>query len=82
MKQFLLVELIPDDDVDFLNETSIVFDFLGSKNDSGWCDGSTGARIVSKNDKILFSQVTTDSELLLKLKFGDRITEFVEELRG
>ena len=79
---YILKRSLSESDIDFLNETTIkfeIFDTHGLKPetqigfDSGWCDASTGARIINKNDRAMFKSVS-DSELtLLTLKFGDRL---------
>jgi hypothetical protein len=79
---YILKQSLSENDIDFLNETTIkfeIFDTHGLKPetqigfDSGWCDASTGARIINKNDRAMFKSVS-DSELtLLTLKFGDRL---------
>lgn len=66
-------------DVDFLNSTSIPFEVespsLGVPGyDSGWRDIFTGARILSKNDTIVFTVCNLEEELVLKLKFDSRLT--------
>lgn len=44
-----------------------------SINDTGWCDYETGARILSTNDRVLFTTGNSKDEIVLKLKFGDRL---------
>lgn len=79
MKQFIVEYLIPINDVDFLNICDIPFDFMDkmSISDSGWCDGLTGMRILSVNDRLLFTIRGPDDEAVLRLKFGDRLIEIV-----
>lgn len=81
MKQFLLKQLLVKEDVDFLNQCKIPFDFTDKwdNNDTGWCDASTGARILTERDCILFSPETKEDEITLLLKFGERIKEFTAE---
>jgi hypothetical protein len=69
---------ISSDDIDFLNVTSIefeIFDPTGKygENDSGWCDGTTGARLIMSTDRVAFKNVTPEDLLLLELKFHRRI---------
>lgn len=45
--------------------------------DSGWCDASTGAVILIDKEIILFTVDNSEDELLLKLKFTDRIKEYI-----
>ncbi len=60
--------------VDFLNTTDIPFSIYNAVlNDSGWRDYSTGARILSENDIIVFYNITEEQKLFLTLRFGGRI---------
>jgi hypothetical protein len=82
IKRFRLLSLIPEIDVEFLNTTHLYYEFDGDLDpyDSGWCDASTGARIVTRNDRITFSidDVTHSEDLLhFKLKFEGRYEEVV-----
>ncbi len=73
MKHFLL-NIIPELDVNFLNETSIEFSInRHSLNDSEWCDFITGSRILSFNDSVIFVAETAEDETVLRLKFGERL---------
>jgi hypothetical protein len=75
-KLCFLVRIIVDEDIDFLNETSINHKFHTiSENDSGWCDFMTGSRILSNNDEFLFYPENKEDETILQLKFGNRLTE-------
>jgi hypothetical protein len=74
MKQFILKYLDPNNDVDFLNETQIQFDFEDGDKDSGWCDMFTGARILTSNDVIIFQSDEQD-ESMLKFRLGGRLVE-------
>jgi len=76
-KYFTLTCVEPENDVDFLNSTSIVFD-IGQPGDSGWCDGATGARILTTFDKIVF-KADKEDEAVLSLKFGERLVELQSE---
>lgn len=77
MKKFLLTHCKPEEDVDFLNITPIKYIFAkeGPGYDSGWCDATTGCRILSKHDSIFFYVVNNEEEAVLKFKFGDRLVE-------
>lgn len=79
MKLLLLKHCIPTDDVDFLNITPIQFEFYGNKNDSGWCDMTTGYRILNASDKIIFFVENNEEEVVLKYKFGDRLELYYSE---
>ena len=78
MKQFTLTYIEPYSDVEFLNTTTIPFEFRDHGNDSGWCDMFTGARILSAKDTIIF-QADSQDELALKFRFGDRLVEIVDK---
>lgn len=72
MNSYLLNRSLTADDADFLNETDIEFVFkadLLSPNDSGWCDATTGARIIQSSDRIIFYPATKEEEIFLKLKY-------------
>lgn len=76
MKHILLTNVEPENDVDFLNQTNIQFSFRNMtplSTDSGWCDYTTGSRLLSTNDAIIFVAETSEDEVVLKLKFGDRL---------
>ena len=77
MKNFTLKYIEPYNDVDFLNTTSIQFDFIDSDKDSGWCDAFTGAGILSSSDKIVFSAEDDQDESVLRFKFGDRLLNLI-----
>lgn len=68
----------PENDVDFLNETTLSFSFEGDLGpfDSGWCDMVTGARILTSNDRIILEITTEEEEAFVKLKFGDRLKDY------
>jgi hypothetical protein len=81
---YILKRSLSESDINFLNETTIkfeIFDTHGLKPetqlgfDSGWCDASTGARIIGKNDRAMFKNVSEPESTLLLLKFGDRLLE-------
>jgi hypothetical protein len=78
MKKFL-VQVHPAEDVDFLNITEIKFHFLDrlSDTDSGWCDVGSNAVLLRMNELLLF-EANKEDELLLKIKFGNRITDYIE----
>ena len=86
---YLLRQTLTESDIDFLNETTIKFEIFNSHGlapetqigyDSGWCDMSTGARIINKNDRALFKNVSEQEHTLLMLKFGSRILELNTKL--
>lgn len=82
---YVLQQSLTSEDIEFLNETTIefeIFDTHGLKPetqlgfDSGWCDMTTGARIIGKNDRARFNNVNDVELTLLTLKFGKRLREF------
>lgn len=85
MDYILRYELTPDD-IEFLNITSMDYNLHTpdrlSKNDSGWCDYSTGGYIVSKNDRVIFKDISDSDLTFLKLKFGTRLKEFHEGMQA
>lgn len=78
---YVLQYQITEDDIDFLNNTSIkfeVFDSHGLKseadyNDSGWCDAATGARIIGVNDRVAFLNPSPEDLTLLTIKYYNRL---------
>ena len=87
---YILKQSLSAEDIDFLNETTIefeIFDTHGLKPetqigfDSGWCDMSTGARIINKNDRAMFKNVSESELTLLTLKFGNRLLGLQSGLR-
>ena len=85
MNYILRYALTPDD-INFLNITSLDYDLHTpdklSEHDSGWCDYSTGGYIVSKNDRVIFKDVSDIDLTFLKLKFGTRLKEFHEGMQA
>ena len=86
---YILRQSLSVNDIDFLNETTIefeIFDTHGLKpetqigHDSGWCDMSTGARIINKNDRALFKNINDQERTLLLLKFGSRLLKVNSKL--
>ena len=81
---YVLRRSLTEADIDFLNETTVEFEIFNSHGlapetkvgyDSGWCDASTGARIINNNDRVLFKNVSEQELTLLLLKFGSRLLE-------
>jgi hypothetical protein len=69
---------LDNDDIDFLNATSIkyeVFDPSGAydENDSGWCDAATGARIISGTERVAFLDVSPEELTYLTLRYYNRL---------
>lgn len=74
--EYILRHRLSSEDVDFLNETSYEYDLFNPTvdgNDSGWCDMSTHARIITASDRVIFKNVSPQQFTLLKLKYSDRL---------
>lgn len=75
---YVLQYQITPEDVDFLNITSIEFEVFNphvdlNKQDSGWCDMETGARIITDSDRVAFLNVTPEQLTFLTLKYYNRL---------
>lgn len=75
---YVLQHSLTEDDVDFLNTTDIKFEVFNpndeyDKNDSGWRDMATGARLIGASDRVAFLNVGDEDLLLLTLKYHDRL---------
>ena len=78
MNFYLLDRSLTSADADFLNETDIKFVFktdMLAPYDSGWCDATTGARLIGPSDRVIFNPATKEEELFLKLKYLTELTE-------
>jgi hypothetical protein len=51
-------------------------------NDSGWCDATTGYRIITGTDRAIFHNVNEPNLLMLKLKYGDRLKPLHEGMKS
>ena len=75
MKQFILEKRISFDELDFLYEcgmpVGIIDRGLLDKNDTGWCDGTTGDGIVSPSMRAIFYVETLEQELMLMLRYAE-----------
>lgn len=79
---YILRYQLTESDINFLNETTIEFEVHNTHGlkpetqfDSGWCDITTGARIIGTYDRVVFRNVTEQEYTLLLLKFGNRPKE-------
>ena len=88
--EYMLQKSLSEDDINFLNETTIEFKIIDTHGlkpetqigyDSGWCDMNTGARIINKNDRALFKNVNDQELTLLLLKFGDRLKDLANNTK-
>jgi hypothetical protein len=78
---YVLQHQITEEDIDFLNITSIkfkIFNTHGLKcetdlNDSGWCDAATGARIIGVDDRVAFLDVSPEELTYLTLRYYNRL---------
>jgi hypothetical protein len=79
---YILRYPLTESDIEFLNTTTIEFDIhnthglkVETQLDSGWCDMTTGARIIGTHDRAVFKNVTEQEYTLLLLRFGKRPKE-------
>jgi hypothetical protein len=81
---------LTESDIDFLNITTIEFELFDSHGlkpetqlgfDSGWCDMTTGARIISERDRVRFNNVSPEELTLLILKFGHRLKDLHDGMK-
>lgn len=82
---YVLRESLTFDDVDFLNDTSYDYDIFNPtvmENDSGWCDMATGARMITKFDRVIFRNVSPQQFTLLKLKYEHRLKLLTSDIDG
>lgn len=73
---YLLKNPLTYDDVEFFYNSS--FDWYlhnpdVTENDSGWCDATTGARMLMFNDRAVFKDVSKEELSILTLKYEDRL---------
>jgi len=83
MDYILRYELTPED-IEFLNMTTIEYDLHNhtvGANDSGWCDMTTGGRIVDCKDRAIFKAPSAQQITFLQIKFGDRLRVLHNGLR-
>ena len=82
---YILRYTLNAEDIEFLNMTTIPFElhnpFVKELNDSGWCDYSTGSRIVSDDDRVIFKEPSEQQVTFLQMKFGNRLKELHDGLR-
>lgn len=86
---YVLRRSLTGSDVDFLNTTTIEFELFDSHGlkpetnvfDSGWCDMTSGARIISERDRVRFNNVSPEELTLLILKFGERLKELHDGMK-
>jgi hypothetical protein len=87
---YVLRRSLTESDVNFLNITTIEFELFDSHGlkpetqlgfDSGWCDATTGARIISERDRVRFNNVSPEELTLLVLKFGERLKELHDGMK-
>jgi hypothetical protein len=85
MMNYILRNPASFDDVEFLNSTSHDYELFNpnllSDNDSGWCDMSTGGRILTNSDRIIFRNVSPQQFTLLKLKYQDRLKSLTSDIK-
>ena len=82
---YILRYQLTSDDIDFINNSSMDIELHNpdvTGNDSGWCDMTTGQRLVMMNDRAIFRNVSGSDLTMLTLKFGDRIRELHDGLKS
>lgn len=86
---YLLRNSLTESDIEFLNETTMDFEIVdpngpkpGEGYDSGWCDGPTGARLISHHNRVVFRNVTDEEYTYLELRYRDRLNELTDGLKG
>lgn len=73
---YILRHRLTAEDIEFLLTTTINYELFNPSvtgNDSGWCDYTTGSRIVTGGDRVIFFNVSAAETTLLTLKFQDRL---------
>jgi hypothetical protein len=75
--RYNVYKILNESDISFLNETHINFtiNFFEqlSGNDYGWCDMTTGARILTETDSVIFDTDCDRDKLALELRYGSRL---------
>lgn len=82
---YILRYRLTSNDIDFINNSSMDIEIYNpdvTGNDSGWCDMTTGQRLVMHNDRAIFHNVREPDLLMLKLKFGNRIVELHDGMKS
>jgi hypothetical protein len=77
--QTFYASINPEEDCDFLNECKIAFTITPKSEFGHWYDAPTGDIIVARGDLVAFTVDKTEDELLLKLKFGERLSEIINK---
>jgi hypothetical protein len=85
---YLLRNTLNNDDIDFLNDTNIIFEIVNTHGlapettyDSGWRDAATNARIIGVNDRAVFKEVTSEDYVFLHLRYHDRLLELTDGIK-
>ena len=87
---YILRHPLSENDIDFVNNTTIDFKVISISRldnnydnyDSGWCDASTGARIINSQDRVMFKNVNESQLTFLTLKYQDRLIEAHDGLKA
>jgi len=74
MKAYIVL-INPEEDCDFLNQCTIEHDIIPNSEFGFWHDYHTDAIILAKGDMVSFKVEKPEDELVLRLKFGNRISE-------
>lgn len=76
MKQFILEKCITTDELEFLYEcgmtVGIIDRLLLDENDTGWCDYTTGAPILTPSLRAIFYVENLEQELVLNMRYTEK----------
>jgi hypothetical protein len=75
MKTWYLPPPYSQDDVEWINNSSIEYDLESpyAQGDSGWCDATTGYGILTNNHRIYLHTYNDKEETWLLLKYDGRV---------
>ena len=86
---YLLRNSLTESDIEFLNETTMDFEIVNTDwhapmegYDSGWCDGVTGHRLITHQNRVVFRNVTAAQYTYLELRYRERLNELTDGLKG
>jgi hypothetical protein len=77
--QTYYASILPYEDCDFLNECKIAHIITPKSEFGHWYDCPTGAIIVAPGDTVAFKVDNREDELILKLKFGERLVSVIDK---
>lgn len=77
MRHFRAVIENPAEECDFLNGCECLWDVISRSEFGHFYDYATNLPIISKGDTATFVVSKKEDELALRLRFGDRLEEYV-----